>query len=78
MLLYRDIQKVVQPILIAWWGVGSIGGALVTWALVVLEFDPFKIFLIWLSVIIVALGFSITQQRAFRAMVASILKSESP
>lgn len=78
LLLYRDIQKVVQPILIAWWGVGSIGGALVTWALVVLEFDPFKIFLIWLSVIIVALGFSITQQRAFRAMVASILKSESP
>lgn len=78
LLLYRDIQRVVQPILIGWWVVGVIGGALVTWALVVVELDPFKAFLIWLSVIIVALGFSITQQRALRALVASILKSVSP
>jgi hypothetical protein len=78
LFLYRDIHRVVQPILIAWWVVGVIGGGLVTWALVALELDPFKIFLIWLSVIIVALGFSITQQRALRALVASILKTESP
>jgi hypothetical protein len=78
LLLYRDIHRVVQPILIAWWVVGVIGGGLVTWALVALELDPFKIFLIWLSMIIVALGFSITQQRALRALVASILKTESP
>ncbi|QJI31901.1 hypothetical protein HKK55_25405 [Pseudomonas sp. ADAK18] len=78
LLLYRDIHKVVQPILIAWWAVGVIGGAGVTWALVALELDPFKIFLIWLSVIVVALGFSITQQRALQALVASILKTKSP
>ncbi|MFC6298650.1 hypothetical protein GNF76_06390 [Pseudomonas sp. CCM 7893] len=78
LFLYRDIHRVVQPILIAWWVVGVIGGGLVTWALVALELDPFKIFLIWLSVIIVSLGFSITQQPALRALVASILKTESP
>jgi len=78
LFLYRDIHRLVQPILIAWWAVGVIAGAGVTWALVALELDPFKIFLIWLSVIIAALVFSITQQRALRALVASILKTESP
>lgn len=77
LLLYRDISRAVQPILIAWWVVGVIGGAGVTWALVALELDPFKSFLIWLSVIIVALVYSITQQRALRALMASILKAES-
>ena len=76
--LHRDSHRLVQPILIAWGVVGVIGGGLVTWALVALEFDPFKIFLIWLSVIIVALIFSITQRRALQALVASVLKTESP
>ncbi|MCF5139990.1 hypothetical protein GIW41_15065 [Pseudomonas sp. PA-6-1D] len=74
--LYRDIHKRVQPILIAWGVVGVIGGGLVTWALVALEFDPFKILLIWLSVIIVALIFSTTQIRALQALVASVFKTE--
>lgn len=78
MFLYRDIHRLVQPVLIAWGAVGVIGGGLVTWALVALEFDPFKIFLIWVSVIIVALFFSITQRRALQALVASALKTESP
>ncbi|NBF03971.1 hypothetical protein GV819_16885 [Pseudomonas sp. Fl5BN2] len=78
LFLYRESHRVVQPILIAWWVVGVMGGGLVTWALVMLEFDPFKIFLIWLSVIVTALVFSISQQRALRALLASILKTESP
>ena len=69
--LYRDIHRLVQPILIAWGLVGMISGGSVTWALVGLEVDPFKIFLIWLSVIVVSLAFSISQQRALKALVAS-------
>lgn len=71
-VLYRDIHKRVQPVLVAWACTGAVVGGLVTWVLVALGVDPFKVFLIWLSVMLALLVFCATQQRALRALLGSV------
>ncbi|MGY2291597.1 hypothetical protein ACW9H6_17065 [Pseudomonas sp. SDO528_S397] len=73
-LLYKDIHRAVQPVLVAWAGIGAVTGGLVVWALLALAVDPFKVLLIWLSVMLALLVFCATQQRALRALLASIFR----
>lgn len=74
LFLPAGARKPVQSVLWGWMAVGVIAGGIPTMVLVLGGLDPMRATLVWLSLLILSLVFSLFQQRALRAAANSIIK----